>query len=145
MIFIIFHPFCIDNLKNKKNGTSFFAFWKVLITQSKQTLTKCLPYIFYFLNHLCLASCCGFFFFFINLFSVVDDDGGDEQSDSHWVILIDFCKYMTDAMRFLRSTTVDIKLFFYIIITSSKYRVFVINFSWQSTKRGHSPYSLSLV
>lgn len=51
-------------------------------------------------------------FFFINLFSVVDDDGGDEQSDSHWVILIDFCKYMTDAMRFLRSTTVDIKLFF---------------------------------
>lgn len=30
----------------------------------------------------------------------MDDDGGDEQSDSHWVILIDFCKYMTDAMRF---------------------------------------------
>lgn len=37
--------------------------------------------------------------------SDVDDDGDDEESDSNWSILIDYCKHHTDAMRFLRSTT----------------------------------------
>lgn len=41
------------------------------------------------------------FFFFLNKFDV-DDDGDDEESDFNWLILIDYCKYYIDVMRFLR-------------------------------------------
>lgn len=41
------------------------------------------------------------FFFFLNKFDV-DDDGDDEESDFNWSILIDYCKYYIDVMRFLR-------------------------------------------